>query len=437
MKKAAVHNLGCKVNAYEAEAMEQLLVEAGYEIVPFEEKADVYVINTCSVTAMADKKSRQMLHRARRRNEAAIVIAAGCYVQTAEEELKKDLAVDILLGTNQKGRLIELIEEFEETGARQESRLEIDRPVDYESFDGVVSREHTRAFLKVQDGCNQFCSYCIIPFARGRVRSESIDHVVKDVRKLADEGVKEVVITGIHLSSFGLYGNESYNNIDKNTREDRESLLGLLQAVNEIEGIERIRLGSLEPQVITEEFAEGIAGLDKVCPHFHLSLQSGSDTVLKRMNRQYDTAQYEQACNRLKKVYEAPALTTDIIVGFPGETEEEFCETLDFVRRIGFYELHVFKYSKRPGTRAATMPDQVDEQVKNIRSEKLIELGEEQKKAYIRSFDGKRVSVLLEEEVEIRGKKMLTGFTERYVRAYAKTGSINSIVSVEFDSDIY
>ena len=469
MKKAALHNLGCKVNAYEAEAMRQMLEEAGYEIVPFTEKADVYVINTCSVTNVADKKSRQMLHRAKKLNPDSIVVAAGCYVQTAPEELQKDEAVDILIGNNRKKDLVQILEEYERRQARamqtkggvdtaeektapctgaeeaggcrregpgsgessfscadpvsgkedsskeaacggdagndfsaesgggnpqgRQDRFRLDVHEDlnrgehgYEALRVSHPAEHTRAFVKVQDGCNQFCSYCIIPYARGRVRSRGISDVVREAESLAANGYREIVLTGIHLSSFGL---------------DRgETLLDLIRGLNGISGIERIRLGSLEPGIITEEFVRELSRMPKVCPHFHLSLQSGSNTVLKRMNRKYTAEEYAARCALLREYYEHPALTTDLIVGFPGETDEEFAETLAFARRVHFYEIHVFKYSKREGTQAAAMAGQLAERVKAERSAALLEAAAEMKEEFIRWYIGKEVPVLFERAVD-------------------------------------
>ena len=346
MKKAALHNLGCKVNAYETEAMQQMLEEAGYEIVPFSEKADVYVINTCSVTNMADRKSRQMLHRAKKRNPDAAVVAAGCYVQTKEDEAKCDEAIDILIGNNQKKELVERLDAFF-AGRGEKVEAVVDINHEKQAFEELTldhAAEHTRAFIKVQDGCNQFCSYCIIPYARGRVRSRNVQNVLEEVKRLAASGYQEVVLTGIHLSSYGI--------------DCGESLLHLIQMVHQVEGIRRIRLGSLEPRIVTETFAEELAKMEKICPHFHLSLQSGCDATLARMNRKYTTEEYENACSILRKNFTHPAITTDVIVGFPGETEEEFAQTKEYLKRIHFYEMHIFKYSRRQGTRAAVMEHQ-------------------------------------------------------------------------------
>ena len=363
--RVALHNLGCKVNAYEIEAMQQLLEEAGYEIVPFEPGADIYVINTCTVTNIADRKSRQMLHKAKKMNSEAIVVATGCYVQTGGDKLEKDEAIDLVLGNNQKINIVEALAEYAENKPGHGSHvIKINQTKEYEDLSIDHTAEHVRAYIKVQDGCNQFCTYCIIPYARGRVRSRNIESVLKEVHSLAEKGYKEVVLTGIHLSSYGVDFPE----------EKKETLLSLIRAVHEIEGIQRIRLGSLEPGIVTREFAEGIAALPKVCPHFHLSLQSGCDETLERMNRRYRSGEYRERCELLREVYENPALTTDVIVGFPQESEEEFQKSYDFVDGIHFYETHIFKYSRRQGTKAAAMDGQLTEAEKARRSEKMIEM---------------------------------------------------------------
>lgn len=406
MKRAALHNLGCKVNAYETQAMQQMLEEAGYEIVDFAEKADVYVINTCSVTNMADRKSRQMVHRARRLNPQAVIVAAGCYVQTAPQDLISDGMADIILGNNKKKHLISMLEEYQADGHRAVDWEDINDGIKaYEELSMTKTAEHTRAFIKIQDGCSQFCSYCIIPFARGRVRSRQPEDVLAEIRRLAQAGYKEAVLTGIHLSSYG---------IDFGT--DKDSLIHLIEKVQEIEGIRRIRLGSLEPGIVTESFAAALSGMEKVCPHFHLSLQSGSDTVLKRMNRRYDTAEYERHCEILRSHFQNPAITTDIIAGFPGETEEEFGQTRQFLSKIHFYEMHVFKYSKRKGTKAAQMEHQVPETVKAQRSSQLIELGRRMSFEYREMYKGQEQEVLLEEPFFYEGKKYYTGYTKEYIK---------------------
>ncbi len=426
MKKAALHSLGCKVNSYETEAMQQMLVRAGYEIVPFGEEADLYVINTCSVTNIADRKSRQMIHKARKMNPDAIVVAAGCYVQTSTEQVKKDNSIDIIVGNNKKQDLLELVAAYEREHRREEEVLDINKPHQpYEELKVSHPTEHTRAFLKVQDGCNQFCSYCIIPYARGRVRSRRLEDVVNETKELAENGFQEIVLTGIHLSSYG---------IDLGC-----SLLDLIRSIHEIDGVRRIRLGSLEPGIITREFVEELVKLKKVCPHFHLSLQSGSGTVLKRMNRRYTPEEYLEKCRLLREYYEHPALTTDVIVGFPGETEEEFRETCDFVKKVSFYEIHVFKYSKRNGTAAASMPGQIPESVKGERSGILIKIAGELKEQFVKWYEGKQVSVLFEEPVAVDGVRYYEGFTPEYVKVWHKTDENlgNRIMEVEFFRILY
>lgn len=419
MKKAALHNLGCKVNAYETEAMQHLLEKAGYEIVPFTEKADVYVINTCSVTNMADRKSRQMLHKAKKNNPDSIVVAAGCYVQTSEKEVLNDLSVDIVIGNDRKHDLVRLLEEYSLDSVNDTVDDINDGKHDFEELFIDQTKEHTRAFIKVQDGCNQFCSYCIIPYARGRVRSRRFENVIAEVERLAANGFKEVVLTGIHLSSYGV------------DFEEATGLLELIQAVNAVKGIERIRLGSLEPKIVTEHFASELSKLDKICPHFHLSLQSGCDATLKRMNRKYTTKEYERGCELLRKYFVHPAITTDVIVGFPGETEEEFEQTKAYLEHIHFYEMHIFKYSKRKGTRAAVMPDQIDEQIKAARSEKLIALGHDMSKEFRKFYIGKNEEVLFEEKAVIGDKEYFVGYTKEYVKVAKKTDENleNQIVS--------
>lgn len=419
MKKAALHNLGCKVNAYETEAMQHLLEEAGYEIVPFTQKADVYVINTCSVTNMADRKSRQMLHKAKKNNPDSIVVAAGCYVQTSEKEVLNDLSVDIVIGNDRKHDLVRLLEEYSLDSVNDTVDDINDGKHDFEELFIDQTKEHTRAFIKVQDGCNQFCSYCIIPYARGRVRSRRFENVIAEVERLAANGFKEVVLTGIHLSSYGV------------DFEEATGLLELIQAVNAVKGIERIRLGSLEPKIVTEHFASELSKLDKICPHFHLSLQSGCDETLKRMNRKYTTKEYERGCELLRKYFVHPAITTDVIVGFPSETEEEFEQTKAYLEHIHFYEMHIFKYSKRKGTRAAVMPDQIDEQIKAARSEKLIALGHDMSKEFRKFYIGKNEEVLFEEKAVIGDKEYFVGYTKEYVKVAKKTDENleNQIVS--------
>ena len=403
--KVALHNLGCKVNAYETEAMQQMLEAAGYEIVPFEPGADIYVINTCTVTNIADRKSRQMLHKAKKMNPNAIVVAAGCYVQADTKKAEADASIDIIIGNNKKQELISILENYRSGQQKTTECVDINHTKEYEKLEIDRTEEHTRAYLKVQDGCNQFCTYCMIPYARGRIRSRKTEDVVGEVKRLAASGCQEVVLTGIHLSSYG-----------KERPEEQENLLTLIQAVHEVEGIERIRLGSLEPGIITKEFAEAISSLPKVCPHFHLSLQSGCTATLKRMNRRYTAQEYREKCEILRKYYPAPALTTDVITGFPGETEEEFEESRSFVDSIHFYETHIFPYSKREGTKAAAMTDQLPEQVKKERSRILIALGQEHQREYMEQFLGKKKEVLFEEQQKIQGKTYWTGHTMEYLK---------------------
>lgn len=426
MMKVALHNLGCKVNAYETEAMQELLEQNGYEIVPFKEGADIYVINTCTVTNMADRKSRQMLHRAKKMNPDAIVVAAGCYVQAKEQSGEVDECIDIVIGNNKKKELIEILNQYcKERQGVKKAVIDINHTKEYEEMHLSKTAEHTRAYIKVQDGCNQFCTYCIIPFARGRVRSRAKEDVLQEVQDLAANGYQEVVLTGIHLSSYG-------------ADLENEDLLSLILAVNEMEGIKRIRLGSLEPRIITEEFAKTIAGLDKMCPHFHLSLQSGCDETLRRMNRRYTTEEYYEKCQMLRKYFRNPALTTDVIVGFPGETEDEFEKSKAFIDKVDFYETHIFKYSKRAGTKAAVMENQIPEQIKTNRSNELLALDKEKRKKYEESLIGSKVEVLMEESVEIDGKIMQVGHTKEYVKIAldSEINLQNQIIDIQIDNHL-
>lgn len=457
MRKAALHNLGCKVNAYETAAMQELLEGAGYEIVPFQERADVYIINTCTVTNIADRKSRQMLHRARKMNPDAVVVAAGCYVQAREEgHLAVDPSVDIVIGNNRKKDLVRILEDYLQDGAEEDGQMsrviDINHTGEYEELHLTKPGEHTRAYIKVQDGCNQFCSYCIIPFARGRVRSRSLESVVEEVQELARNGYREVVLTGIHLSSYGAdfrkkapdsEGPKASGKILNREEhfpggQEGTDLLALIRAVHEVDGILRIRLGSLEPRIITEEFVRTAAGLEKLCPHFHLSLQSGCDATLKRMNRRYTTAEYLEKCALLRKYFRNPALTTDVIVGFPGETEEEFAASMEFVDQVDFYETHIFKYSRREGTRAAAMADQVPEPVKAERSRRMIELGKRKQAAYERSFLGKEVEVLVEERMTEGGREYQVGHTREYLKIAleAEENLQNQIRKIRINEDL-
>lgn len=429
-KKAALHNLGCKVNAYETEAMQQILEKAGYEIVPFTEFADLYVINTCSVTNMADRKSRQMLHKAKKMNPDAIVVGAGCYVQTKEAEALADDTIDIIIGNNKKHELLEMIEAYEKDHALRENVIDINHGAqEYEEMFLDRTAEHTRAFIKVQDGCNQFCSYCIIPFARGRVRSRRAQDVIEEVTALSEHGFKEVVLTGIHLSSYGA--------------DSGDSLLDLIRMVHAVDGIERIRLGSLEPRIVTGEFAEALSEMPKICPHFHLSLQSGCDATLQRMNRRYSTEEYADGCRILRKYFTHPAITTDVIVGFPGETEEEFKTTKAYLEKIHFYEMHIFQYSKREGTKAAAMKQQIPESVKKERSNELLALEKKMSEQFREYYVGKKAAALMEEPFEFEGETYFTGYTKEYVKIAVKTEEnlsnrfVEGMIAGRLTGDVY
>ena len=404
-RTVAIHSLGCKVNSYEAESMEQLLKQAGYTIVPFDENitADIYIINTCSVTNIADRKSRQMLHKSKKINPDAIVVAAGCYVNADTKKAAEDNAVDIVLGNNCKINIVEALENYYKDKNNSEMVVDFKEKQEYEELKLDEVSTHTRAYIKIQDGCNQFCSYCIIPYTRGRIRSRDIDEIEEEVTKLVSKGFKEVVLTGIHLTSYGVDNNKG-------------SLLEVIMRLDKIEGLQRIRLGSLEPSVITEEFAKTLSSSKKICPHFHLSLQSGCDTVLKRMNRKYTTQEYYDKCCILRKYFNNPAITTDVIVGFPQETEEEFEATKVFLEKVHFYEMHIFKYSRRKGTVADRMEGQVDEKVKTQRSAILLELENKMSKEYRQQHIGKTEEVLIEEIVSENGKDYFMGFTPDYIR---------------------
>lgn len=425
MKSVALHNLGCKVNGYEMDFMQQTLEEQGYRIVPFDAKADIYVINTCTVTNVADKKSKQMIHRARKQNPDAIVVAVGCYVQVGDEEILKDKGIDLAIGNNKKKDLAAILGEFircREQGntfcdktLSGETIIDIGHIGEFESMQLKGTGKHTRAFIKVQDGCDQFCSYCIIPYARGRIRSRQAEEVVEEVKALSKNGYREIVLTGIHLSSYGM---ESASGEDFS----QSKLLSLIQEAAKVPGIERIRLGSLEPRIITSDFAKGLAGCKKLCPHFHLSLQSGSDSVLKRMNRKYTSEEYYEKVCVLREYFKDPAITTDVIVGFPGESPQEFEETVKFLEKTEFYEMHIFKYSMRKGTLAAAMEGQVEESVKGERSAVLMELEAEMSKRYRERFLHKEVEVLFEEDKVIDGKIYQVGHTREYIRVACESG---------------
>lgn len=420
MKNVAFHNLGCKVNSYELDVVQQNFVKRGYKIVPFDQMADIYVINTCTVTNIADRKSRQMIHRARKQNPLAIVVALGCYVQTGKEKDGLDADIDIAIGNNRKKDTVKIVEEYlqkhygAETGHDAACKTERNIPdiahtCEYEEMTLEQTVEHTRAYIKIQDGCNQFCSYCIIPFARGRVRSRSGEDICKEIEGLAKKGCCEFVLTGIHISSYGM------------DFKEKTSLLDLILQIRKIEGVKRIRLGSLEPRIVTEEFAKALGGIEEICPHFHLSLQSGCDETLKRMNRHYTAAEYKDGVDRLRKYFDAPAITTDVIVGFPGETDEEFARTEAFLRETCFFEMHIFPYSAREGTVAAKMKGQVPGEIKKSRSRRLLELEKEQSVQYRRQFVGCEETVLFEETKVIGGQPYQVGHTARYVKAAKKT----------------
>ena len=409
MNKVAFITLGCKVNQYETNAMAQEFLEKSYEVVEHTEIADIYVINTCTVTNMSDRKSRQMLRRVKELNENAVVVACGCYAQVAKSELEKIEEVDLILGNNEKKNIVELVEKFVKTKKKELEIEDVMNQKEYVEFGDVVYTEKTRAVIKVQDGCDRFCSYCIIPYARGRVRSRKPEKIISEINKIAKEGIKEVVITGIHIASYG-----------KDFKEDYK-LINLLEEINKIEGIKRIRLGSLEPLLITEEFVNRLVRLEKICHHFHLSLQSGCDKTLKRMNRRYTIEEFRNIVNLLRKNYEDVNLTTDIIVGFPGETDEEFDKTYEFLKEIKFYKMHVFKYSQRKGTKAAVMSGQIDGNKKEERSRKLIELSNINEKEYNENYVGKEVEILWEEKKE----EFYRGHTKNYISAYRKLENQN------------
>ena len=416
MKSVALHNLGCKVNAYEMDVMQQMLQEKGYQIVPFDKKADIYIVNTCTVTNIADRKSRQMLHRAKKLNPDAVVVAVGCYVQNGTEAVETDASIDLAIGNNRKKDLVQILEDYLENRKQEDTVIDIASTDEYEEMQLKETAEHTRAYIKIQDGCNQFCTYCAIPLARGRVRSRKPEHVIEEVRGLAKAGYHEIVLTGIHLSSYGL-DFLGIRSADYRDACEKGYLLELIEALADIPGIERIRLGSLEPRIITKEFVTRLSACQKLCPHFHLSLQSGCDATLKRMNRHYDTAQFEEGVRLLREAFDRVAVTTDVIVGFPGETEEEFAQTVEFLDRIGFYEMHVFKYSKRAGTPAAAMKQQVPDQVKAKRSDILLQMDEAKSRAYRENYLGEEVEILLEEKKEIGGICYTVGHTKDYVLA--------------------
>ena len=406
MRKAALHNLGCKVNSYETEAMTQLLKKAGYEIVSFQDQADVYIINTCSVTNMADRKSRQMLHKAKKQNPNAVVVATGCYVQTATEKVAQDLSIDLVVGNNRKKDIVEILNEYyaeKEAGeqVKEEYVIDINHTDEYEDLEISTVTEHTRAHLKIQDGCNNFCSYCIIPYARGRIRSRTMESIKAELERLSASGFKEIVLTGINLSCYD---------------DNGKKLIDVIEMADNVNGIERIRLGSLDPEVVTEDFVERLGKVKKICPHFHFSLQSGCDKTLKAMNRHYTSDEYYEKCQLIRKYIDNPAFTSDVIVGFPGETEEDYISSREFVKKVKFAELHVFKYSKRDGTVAAKMPNQIDEKIKTLRSEDLIKTGEELTKEFRQAKIGQDTTVLFEEKILLDNKEYWVGHTVDYIK---------------------
>lgn len=445
-KTVAFCTLGCKVNQYETDAMRGSFEAEGYEVKEFSQEASVYVINTCTVTNMADRKSRQMMHRAKKKNPDGIIVAVGCYVQAAKEQLEEDTLIDLVIGNNMKGQVVQIVEQYIQDNRHTEDRdayvADIAHSHEYETMHIETVSEHTRAYIKIQDGCNQFCSYCIIPYARGRVRSRKMEDILQEVRNLTANGYKEIVLTGIHISSYGLDFEHTADEQEDYGPFKNSALIDLIEALSGIEGLERIRLGSLEPRIITENFVRRLCKVPQICPHFHLSLQSGCDETLKRMKRHYTTALYLEKCGILRQYFDRPALTTDVIVGFPGETEEEFAQTERFLETVHFSDMHIFKYSKRRGTKAADMPNQIDPQIQSVRSEKLIALGERMKDDFLEACKDQEQIVLIEEETEIDGTKYMTGHSKNYIRCAFEMdglvpnmvikGTINSKLNEEF-----
>lgn len=445
-KTVAFCTLGCKVNQYETDAMRGSFEAEGYEVKEFSQEASVYVINTCTVTNMADRKSRQMMHRAKKKNPDGIIVAVGCYVQAAKEQLEEDTLIDLVIGNNMKSQVVQIVEQYIQDNRHTEDRdayvADIAHSHEYETMHIEMVSEHTRAYIKIQDGCNQFCSYCIIPYARGRVRSRKMEDILQEVRNLTANGYKEIVLTGIHISSYGLDFEHTADEQEDYGPFKNSALIDLIETLSGIEGLERIRLGSLEPRIITENFVRRLCKVPQICPHFHLSLQSGCDETLKRMNRHYTTALYLEKCGILRQYFDRPALTTDVIVGFPGETEEEFAQTERFLETVHFSDMHIFKYSKRRGTKAADMPNQIDPQIQSVRSEKLIALGERMKDDFLEACKDQEQIVLIEEETEIDGTKYMTGHSKNYIRCAFEMdglvpnmvikGTINSKLNEEF-----
>lgn len=447
-QKVAFHNLGCKVNSYELEFVQQRFTENDFRIVPFDQKADIYVVNTCTVTNIADRKSRQMLHRAKTLNPDAIVVAMGCYVETSKDEARKDLGIDVLIGNSDKGHAYEKIVEFlnnKDSNNTEDKHLlvnDINETKEYDEFKLSFTTEHTRVHVKIQDGCNQFCSYCAIPLARGRVRSRKIEDIVSEIEGLCKNNYKEFVLTGIHLSSYGM---ENYNIEMSNenpvgySEYENAKLIDAIEAVAKIKGVKRIRLGSLEPRIITEDFLKRLVATGKICPHFHLSLQSGSDSVLKRMNRRYSTDEFLEKTKLIREYFIHAGITTDVIAGFPGETNEEFTETREYMNKVDFYEAHIFKYSRRRGTLADKMDNQLTDKEKSVRSEILIKDANERSRKFREYYIGKRAEVLFEEIIVIGGEDYLTGYTREYVKVALKSGDeklINEIRDVRIEGFI-
>lgn len=430
MEKVAFHNLGCKVNSYEWEVMQQMLQEKGYHIVPFDETADIYIINTCTVTNIADRKSRQMIHRAKQKNPSAVVVAVGCYVQTGKAAVESDESIDLAIGNNRKADIVEILEQYlreRDKTLGGSTIIDIAHTRQYEEMTLKQTAEHTRAYIKIQDGCNQFCSYCAIPYARGRVRSRREEDVLAEIKGLVAAGCKEVVLTGIHISSYGM-------DFGQNT-----GLIELVKQIHEVDGIERIRLGSMEPRIVTKEAVEELSKLPKLCPHFHLSLQSGCDETLKRMNRHYTAGEYFHSVELLRAAFEHPAITTDVIVGFPQETDEEFNITRSFLEKVNFYEMHIFKYSRRKNTPADKMEPQVPEKIKAQRSNELLDMERRQSREFRKYYIGKEVEVLLEDVKGIEGAEYFVGHTKDYVKiAVPLSGGLqsNMLVRVQVQEEL-
>jgi len=427
LKSVALYTLGCKVNQYETDAMATLFREAGFEVKPFNESADIYVINTCTVTNIADRKSRQMLHRAKKKNQESLVVAVGCYVQVAAEQIEKDVYVDLVIGNDKKKDIVRIINDYFEQNNQENHLIDIHHVNEYEELKVDQISEHTRAYIKIQDGCNQFCSYCIIPYTRGRVRSRATKDIISEAKSLVANGYKEIVLTGIHISSYGL----DFTKKEYNKSIEGEAFIILIEELSGINGLARIRLGSLEPRIVTEAFVKRLVSIPQICPHFHLSLQSGCDETLKRMNRKYDTTDYRMRCDILRKYFDNPAITTDIIVGFPGETDEEFAITKAYLTEIGFAGVHVFPYSKREGTKAAAMKDQVPAALKTKRSRELLDIAKVLNDHYFKQHINKTVEVLIEETIDLGNEKYNIGHSREYIKVVLKytPNRINMLVS--------